>query len=732
MAIVAATTLKTHGHQDEDDLLEDIRRDLEDALKEYSELDLLVELLQNSLDALDHRRFIEICDILGVNHQDECVIEKWNAAVIELMREDCVEFQAKPDDLSRAIWHRAATNSVERRRAWWKSLSQSFDKASSGAELLDYAPSWPSLRIQFELSSGINYLTVEDAGVGISDILRAFKHKSGMKRPAPNVAKRLGIRGGHGWGLSAILALSDGVEIATRSPDGGWRGAIFSSFASFMRAMGTPTIETLSPSDDSDLERLTALCPRLASEAERGTLIRVRLGELSDHSLFGNTVHSASLRRLSNLLRLYTPIGQINDYVAHPAFHTFRLGDFAPRLRVVQDGQPAQEADVPLAYLTLGEMKPSVCQSLPDYVQTGQKPEMSVYTLGRTLTEPNVFLTAAEIQPAKPVLEAIEKEQEEVLPHFLDDANREIATLPRGMYLALSGGMRSEYVALEPKSSSAAYRGIVLAETARPTLGRKYTLDQRTAIPAAARRHATIYENIRRMVVAQGQPVLLGPAGHRWRRQLWDDLKSALELESPPCSSLRIWGSAKSGEARVMLTFADLAQQGTFGDIRILHSHLRDIYDFQFLYRWNAGVVGGPLPSRSNALVQEGWADPVGNGFRRWGIGEFKNDGAAVLGELTPGSSDWRKNPDSIDLLVCWSFNPALVASAGWISDSVSDLNCEFEGQTHVWRATSPEITRTRALPVVALKDLIEQRLAGGVFEQVAGGWDGAVGDNYY
>src|ERR1043165_7534515 len=41
---------------------ETLRQDLEDCLKEYSDLDLLVELLQNGLDAIDPKRYRLICE----------------------------------------------------------------------------------------------------------------------------------------------------------------------------------------------------------------------------------------------------------------------------------------------------------------------------------------------------------------------------------------------------------------------------------------------------------------------------------------------------------------------------------------------------------------------------------------------------------------------------------------------------------------------------------------------
>ena len=48
---------KFSAERSEDDLYEEIRSDLEDSLKEYSELDPFFQLLHNALDAMDERRY---------------------------------------------------------------------------------------------------------------------------------------------------------------------------------------------------------------------------------------------------------------------------------------------------------------------------------------------------------------------------------------------------------------------------------------------------------------------------------------------------------------------------------------------------------------------------------------------------------------------------------------------------------------------------------------------------
>lgn len=69
-----------------------LRRTLDDALKEYSDLDLLIELLQNALDGIDQRRYRLICGILGRDPEANDTILAWNKAVNNCIQRDYDEY----------------------------------------------------------------------------------------------------------------------------------------------------------------------------------------------------------------------------------------------------------------------------------------------------------------------------------------------------------------------------------------------------------------------------------------------------------------------------------------------------------------------------------------------------------------------------------------------------------------------------------------------------------------
>ena len=52
------------------DWAETLREDLEDCLKEYSQLDVVVEVLQNALDAIDYKRYSLICNAARLKPDD--------------------------------------------------------------------------------------------------------------------------------------------------------------------------------------------------------------------------------------------------------------------------------------------------------------------------------------------------------------------------------------------------------------------------------------------------------------------------------------------------------------------------------------------------------------------------------------------------------------------------------------------------------------------------------------
>jgi hypothetical protein len=53
----------------------------------------------------------------------------------------------------------------------------------------------------------------------------------------------------------------------------------------------------------------------------------VSLSNPVDTNQLGNTLNNYGHTKFENLLRLYTPIGQVSDFVLHPAYHTVRRDD---------------------------------------------------------------------------------------------------------------------------------------------------------------------------------------------------------------------------------------------------------------------------------------------------------------------------------------------------------------------------------------------------------------------
>jgi hypothetical protein len=333
-------------------------------------------------------------------------------------------------------------------------------------------------------------------------------------------------------------------------------------------------------------------------------------------------------------------------------------------------------------------------------------------------------LLGFELQAARPIFRKIEDTFGGNLPGYVDVQGAEVRTIPRGIQFAFSGGMRSEYVARMPTSIWAAYRGIILSESARPTLGRKYILDQRTQIPRAAASPERRYENFRKEIVnLTAEPVGITPAGFTWKRgQLTKAIEDTL-AESVPSKDLAVWCTDGSREARVMLLFGELLGRGVFGDFHILRAHLQDIYDFYFLYRWQPGA--GASPNLSTTLVQQGYAGHDAQGYYRYGIGEFKADGEDLLQDFDPLND--RKKPDTPDLLVCWTFDEEAVSGRNWnVQPANADLR-EFGLQTHQWSqvgAPGAPVSRARPLPVIELKSALQELIQTGALQDAVVGGD--------
>lgn len=292
--------------------------------------------------------------------------------------------------------------------------------------------------------------------------------------------------------------------------------------------------------------------------------------------------------------------------------------------------------------------------------------------------------------------------------------------------------MKAEYVVRRPRSTSAAFRGFVLSETAKPTLGRKHVMDQRRAIPRTAVEHENEYDDARRKVLPKAIPPIASPAAARWRREFFLGVRERSAEQQPPSRSLKVWAGAESLEARVMLTFAELLGKDHFGDFRVLRAHLKDRYDFVALYTCELGSEGAPKLPVVDWLHRAGYGihDQDTHRFYRYAFGEFKAFGDGVFDDFD--EDDPRKAPDAIDLLICWDFDNEVVDDVGWVVEEVSDSNREFKGQTHTWRPGGRERRRSRGLPVISLEALIERLVNEGELEPAPEQWADPLPEIYF
>lgn len=175
------------------DWAETLREDMEDCLKEYSQLDLIVEVLQNALDAVDLRRYQLICSVANRTPHSNDTIRDWNSAVLECVQSDYVLYEPANEPVDRAQLYRQFANDAERRNQWWSVLSRHL--GGSADELKLAAESFtPKLNLIVDLYSQPGWIEVEDNGVGIDDVINSFRHKVSSKRKYQNGLRRLGLR----------------------------------------------------------------------------------------------------------------------------------------------------------------------------------------------------------------------------------------------------------------------------------------------------------------------------------------------------------------------------------------------------------------------------------------------------------------------------------------------------------------------------------------------------------
>jgi hypothetical protein len=189
-----------------------LREDLEDTLKEYMELDLVVELIQNALDAIDRRRYEAIAVAADRNPDDVETIRRWNAAVTALIEKDVTAYEAADGQADRAVLYRTFADDPARRTAWWGALSEQF--GASAADLASAATSFRGrLRVAVRLGPP-HWIEVEDNGVGMMDVLECFRHKASASghlrsnRDGTACAEAMGGGSRLSWGS---LTVSSGV-----------------------------------------------------------------------------------------------------------------------------------------------------------------------------------------------------------------------------------------------------------------------------------------------------------------------------------------------------------------------------------------------------------------------------------------------------------------------------------------------------------------------------------------
>jgi hypothetical protein len=90
MPELLSPTILASGQANPEDAL---RQDFKDCLKEYQQFDLIVELIQNSLDVIDEVRYRKLCDIAGLDPATEGTVRLWNATVDELLEQDAASYE---------------------------------------------------------------------------------------------------------------------------------------------------------------------------------------------------------------------------------------------------------------------------------------------------------------------------------------------------------------------------------------------------------------------------------------------------------------------------------------------------------------------------------------------------------------------------------------------------------------------------------------------------------------
>lgn len=709
--------------------LEMLRQDIEDALKEYSIDDVLVELIQNALDAIDLKRFELFCEKVSVDSSDREIVEKWNRVVDSLIKNDYDQYcKAVKNQASLAIFYRKCSNTLERKEKWLLNLCQEFGcehLMTSVREIFD-AQSEVNIGFDFDDCDGV-WIEVEDDGTGIEDVLHAFTHKFSSKRHTYSRVKRLGERGSHGWGLSAVIGLSNQVEVVS-CKKGSSKAYLFSQYKSFVSGeVHEPLNFELVP----DSPKANKLSQKILDGSKNGTHVRIKLDNFDDSTIFGHLLRKENVGLLANYLQMSTPIGQVNDYVFHPSFHCIRKDGLNVRLSVKKSGAVKDFKDVPFEHFDISSFIGDSYKPFDSFIESAARANCSVHTIHRSKRGVDYYLSAAEIQSAELIKELVEKplKDKEELPGFIGVKDEFIGNVPRGFQLALSGGMKTQYFAIEPYRNVAAFRGIILSETAKPTLGRKHVMDQRTHIPKASMEHVNTYDSARKDTLPKASPKPTSPKEHKWRREQIERTVDEIRCQPIEYSNINIWAGKESREAKVMLLFGELIGLGVITHMNVLRTHLSDKYDFYYLSKVPKGI--SPSCAYLSELSSSGFVDGDDPElYVTYGVGEFKYNGTDVIVDFD--TKDSRKSPNMIDLLVCWDFDEGNVSDKGWNSAVVTERNRIHPAQTHSWTSTVKSL-RERELAVISLKSLMEISREAGILEQRGGAWgDTDLPEVYY
>jgi hypothetical protein len=376
------------------DPLGQLREDLEDALKEYRQFDLLVEVLQNAIDAIEARRWESLCAAADLDPEADTTIAAWDGAVLQRLDEDYTRFSACGDYAALALYYGECEDEAARRAAWWNALAARFHDLGATISADDLAAVSNAfrgtLRVRVEVGDP-NWLTVEDDGVGIADIAAAFIHRSSAKRPSTTRPRRYGVRGSHGWGLTAVLALSDRVEVVSSAAASEARGYVFADYASFTRGdVDAPRNDRIDPASTHATEDLR-------TGDRRGAYVRVQVANPDEADVFGNTLRDFDHQKLETLLRLYTPVGQTNDYVFHPAYHTCRRNELRVLVESEADGVPHGPTSVAFDFFRMSGHPRPVHQTFREAVNDPRSGR-SVHVVYRSRHGNVVLLGGADVQ----------------------------------------------------------------------------------------------------------------------------------------------------------------------------------------------------------------------------------------------------------------------------------------------------------------------------------------------